>query len=329
MRLSLQQKEQLFHEMSELLRSGRPLSESLDVLSTARTASVRGVADAMRLARGDGSARSSLEAVPGVFPILDCEVIAGGEASGRLDEAFGFLGEYYGSLMRARRRLITGALYPFFILHFAALMLGIPVYLSSGPEAFFTGVVGFLAIFYAATALIWMGVAMTVRRATVDATVDRMLQRLPGLGGLRIAMVASRFCLLMGMSVKAGGGIFSAMERSAAASGSALFKRGAAEAVAAVKEGESLGVAVARTHAFPEAVDRAFQIGETSGRLDEEMARQAVRFTGQFDRRLDLLVGVTSKAILLIIMLSVAVRIVGSYQALYQGIDAATDSMLQ
>ncbi len=329
MRLSLQQKEQFFHEMSELLRSGKSFSETLQILAGARSSAVRAVATAMQRGAGDGSAQSFFAAAPKAFPALDREVVAGGEASGRLDEALEFLSGYYASLARARRRIISGSLYPFFILHFAAVMLAIPAFMNSGIEGFLKQALGFLAVFYGLAILVWLAARFAARTAGVNSGADRFLQALPAVGAVRVALVGSRFCLLMGMLVKASGGIFSAMRRSAKASGSALFQRGAEDAVAAVQSGGALGAAVAGTRAFPEAIDRAFQIGETSGRLDEEMMRQAARYTERFNARLDLLSGGVTKLILVAVTLSVAYQILSFYLGYYRSMSQTIDSLFQ
>jgi type II secretory pathway component PulF len=320
MRLSLQQKEQFFHELSEIVRSGRSVPEALEMVAASRTPAIRAVASVMRQGGGDGSAGSFFAAASTVFNSLDREIVQGGEASGRIDDALHYLSDYYASLARTRRKIIAGALYPIFILHFGAVMLAVPAFMSGGIEAFVTQALGFLAIFYVLFALAWMAFRAAARAAAVNPVADQMLQSIPAVGGTRIALVGSRFCMLMGILVKASGGILSAMTRSAGASGSALFARGANEAVSAVQGGATLGLAVARTRAFPESIDRAFQVGETSGRLDEEMTRQALRFTEQLNTRLDVLAGATGKFLLLAVTLTLGWKIISFYIGYYHSL---------
>ncbi|MDD5198648.1 MAG: type II secretion system F family protein [Terrimicrobiaceae bacterium] len=318
MRLSLQQKEQLFHELRELLRSGRSVHDALDILAGSRSTMLRTVVSAMRANSGDGTAEGYFAAVPQAFSDLDREVVRGGESAGRLDDAMGYLSAYYHSLDRTRRRAISHVLYPLFILHFGAVALAVPALVSGGIEAFLSQAAGFLAVFYILFALAWLVLRAAVGAARVNPAADQMLQSIPALGGTRIALVSSRFCMLMGILVKSSGGILSAMNRSATASGSALFQRGADEAVAAVKGGAALGSAVARTRAFPEAIDRAFQVGEASGRLDEEMERQATRFSEQFNSRLDFISKAVPRMIYVMIALVLAWKIVSFYLGYYQ-----------
>lgn len=323
MRLSLQQKEQFFHEMRELLRSGRSLSQAVEIIGGSRQPAMRAAAVAMQ-GGGDGTAAGLFEAAP-AFTSLDREVVAGGESSGRLDDAMGYLAEYYAALARARTRVIAGLLYPVFLIHLAALLLAVPAAMTGGVVGFVAQVLWFLGAFYLAFGLLILLGRAGLRWARRDPAGDRFLQTLPVLGGARVALIGARFCLLMGMLVRSSGGILGAMTRAGEGSGSALFRDGSEAAVGAVQGGDALGAAVARTRAFPEAVDRAFQIGETSGRLDEEMTRLAGRFTEQFDQRLNLLGGILTKGMLLAVALVIGFRILSFWADYY----ATLNSLLQ
>lgn len=318
MRLSLQQKEQFFHEMRELVRSGQSIPQALQLKTGARFSPVRKVAEAMLSAGGSSNAEGYFAAVPSVFTDMDREIVRGGESSGRLDEAMGYLSDYYGALAKTRRKLIVNTAYPLFILHFGAIALAIPSLMSDGGiEAFVTSILTFLGAFYVSFAVVWFVFNAAVRAARVNPAADQLLQSLPAIGGARIALIGSRFCMLMGILVKSSGSILSAMNRSASASGSALFQRGAQEAVLAVQGGYGLGAAVIRTKAFPEAIDQAFQIGETSGRLDEEMRRQAVTYNEQFQTRLNVLSFWLPQMIYVAIVISMAYRIVEFFKGYY------------
>jgi type II secretory pathway component PulF len=304
--------------MRELLRSGQSIPAALELKTQARAGVIRRVAEAMLTgATTETNAEGYFAAVPTAFSQMDREIVQGGQAAGRLDDAMGHLSDYYGALAKTRRRLIVNTAYPIFILHFGALSLAVPSYVNGGMDAFVESLVWFLGVFYVAFAAVWLLFVAVLRAARVNPSADQMLQSLPAIGGARIALIGSRFCMLMGIMVKTGGSIFSAMKRSASASGSALFQRGAEQAVLAVQGGDGLGAAVMRTRAFPEAIDRAFQVGEASGRLDEEMVRQAGRYNEQFQTRLEVLSMWLPKLIFIAIAVALAFKIVSFYSAYY------------
>lgn len=314
--------------MSQLLRSGQTMPQALELKSKGRSTVSRRVAQAMLERVKETNAEGYFAAVPEVFTELDRELVRGGESSGRLDDAMGYLSGYYGTLAKTRSRILAQTAYPIFILHFGALMLGIPsLFGDGGVEEFVWSVAKLLGIFYIAFALGWIAFLAILRAAREAPQADQFLQSIPGIGGARVAMVGSRFCMLMGILVQASGSILSAMNRSAVASGSALFERGAAEAVLAIQAGERLGAAVTHTGAFPEDIDRAFQMGEVSGRLDQEMQLQAERYTEQFQSRLKMLSGVFSQFVYIAIAGVLAYKIITFWTGYYSGLNGILDQL--
>ncbi len=313
MKLSAAQKEQFFHELAESVRSGIPLPQALQRKAAGRVGELRTVASRMVAGSPDQTATEYFRAVPEVFSELDREIVAGGEKGGRLDQAFAYLRDYYQTLARARRRAFAQLAYPLFILHLGAVLLAVPALMSGGLPQFLAEAVGFLLVFYFLLFLIWMSLRTASRAADVNPSADGFLRVIPGVGGTFLALFGSRFCMLMGLLVKSGVGILTAMDRSASASGSALFRKGALEASGAVRDGGSLGQAVMMTGAFPEAIDRAFQTGEETGRLDDEMQRQAERYTDQLNARLEGLASWLPRIIYVMILLALGWRIISFY----------------
>lgn len=310
MRLSLQQKEQFFHEMGELLRSGRTLTQSLESIARSRNPRIQQAAGALLNAPAVTPAEA-FRAVP-VFSGVAVELVAGGEAAGRLEDAMDFLAAYYGRLARLQSQLIGALLYPIFLLHFGAFILAVPALIVSGVGAFAGQVLLFLGVIYACALGMWLLVRGLANAAERSVGIDSTLLRLPLVGAVREAWAANRFSLVLSMLVKSSGSILAAITRAAKATGSARMIAGSAALIAAVQRGESLGGAVVATRAFPEIVERAFEIGETTGRLDEEMARAAASSGARYEQRLQLLSGIASKGILVVVVLALAARMLES-----------------
>jgi len=325
MKLSYAQKEQFFHELSESVRSATPLPAALERKASGRPGPLQNVATRMLAGAPDQTAEEYFRAVSAVFSNLDREVVASGERGGRLDQAFAYLRDYYGALARARRQTIAQLAYPLFILHLGAVLLAVPALMSGGLPRFLIEAGGFLLIFYFILFLIWLLMRTAKNAAEVNSSADSLLRGIPVVGGALVALFGSRFCMVMGLLVKSGVGILTAMDRSALASGSALFRKGALEASGTVRGGGSLGEAVIMTHAFPDSIDRAFQTGEETGRLDDEMQRQAERFTEQLNTRLDALSAWLPRIIYVLIMLALAWRIIGFYTGYFRSINSLLD----
>jgi type II secretory pathway component PulF len=82
-----------------------------------------------------------------------------------------------------------------------------------------------------------------------------------------------------------------------------------------------------KTRAFPEAIDRAFQVGEASGRLDEEMQRQASRFAEQLNLRMEAISKWVPVAITVGVFIVIGVLIVLHYMSETQAMNSMMENM--
>ncbi len=312
-KLSFAQKEQFFHELTQSLRSGKSLPETLERSAKKRFGTIPKLSRQMVAGSGEGSASEYFGAAPRTFSNLDCEMVVAGASGGRLDAVTGYLSSYYESLARTRRRIIGGLTYPIVLLHVAAVLLAVPKAVSDGPEAFGWAVAQVLGVFYAALIVVWLLVAVVSRAVQRSALADRIVMKIPIIGGARRALVASRFCQTLNILIRSGAGILGSIDRAGEVGGSALFREGAGSVTEDVRRGERLGEAVEASGAFPEDVIRGFEIGEDSGRLDDEMERLATRYDEQLKDRLAALAAWTPKIIYSGIAIFIGYRIVTFY----------------
>ncbi len=327
MKLSYAQKEQFFHELTESLRSGRSLPETLERKAKKRVGALPALAKRMVAGGGEGSVKEYFDSVPEVFSDLDLEMVVAGAAGGRLESVTRYLASYYESLARVRRRLIAGVMYPVVLLHFAAVVFSIPVALADGPRAFAWSALGILFWFYVGAAVIWVVGGVLGRAARNSPAADRWLMRIPVIGGVRVALVGSRFCQTMSILVRSGGGVLRSLDRAGAVCGSAGFERGATETTSAVRGGEALGDAIDQTDAFPDLINRAIETGEQSGRLDDEMERLGARYEELLKERLESLAAWLPKLVYIVIAVCVGWWIVQFYLGYLGQVNALLDGM--
>ncbi len=131
---------------------------------------------------------------------MDREIVRGGETGGRLDDAMGYLSDYYGRDGAHAARNPHASRLSVFLLHFGAFMLAVPALVQDGAEAFFAQVAGLLGIFYVAGALAWFGFVIAVREAKGEPRRGSPASIPAVLGRARVALVSARFCLLMAFS---------------------------------------------------------------------------------------------------------------------------------
>jgi type II secretory pathway component PulF len=276
--LNFRQREQLFHELAQLARSGVPINHAFEILSRNPRTEVAVCLNAVResITTSGEAGRTFREAG---FSESDAAVIEAGEATGRLDTVFLDLAAYYRQLANARRTILAKSLYPVLVLHLGAMLLAIPpAIMEGGWPAFFAHALPILAAFYAflfAGGVFWRIVRTLLSR---DTRAARLLMQIPLFGAFLRYWTAWRFASVLSLYAGAGAGLLKAFETAGSCCGNALLRSATASAVSLVRAGEGLTEAFRKQKGIPELLERAIEVGEYSGRLDQETHRAAEIF---------------------------------------------------
>lgn len=305
MQLRFQDKEHFFHDTAQMLRSGIPLQRAWEHLA-------RGRDRASAAARTAGPlVNEGLDAAlrAGGFSIVDREILAAGESSGRLEEAFKELADYYAHLTRGRNRAIAASLYPIFILHLGALLLSIPPAIIDGSlMKFFTQVALFLGTAYLAAGIFVLAWWLVARAFQSSTAADSLIRRIPAVGGFFRDAALTRFCLVLSLGIRSADGVLSSLRRAGRASKSASLDAAAEAAVPAIRAGTGFAASLAASQAFPVDLERAFHVAEASGRLDEEITRWAGIYRERFFKRIESLTEWLPRILYLLVVALVVFR---------------------
>jgi type IV pilus assembly protein PilC len=323
--LSFRQKAQLFHELAQLAKSGIPLTKGFEIMSRSPSRIAQAARRVSEELKAAGSVSRAFLAAG--FPAADGAVLEAGESTGRLEQIFRELAQYYEQLAEARKRLIKRSVYPVLMLHLAAVLLSIaPAILEGGMETFLKGVFSLLFVIYAfalvAGTLLWMG----KRAFALNAAAGQIVAAIPIFGGLLTAMSAWKFSMVFSMYVRSGGGMLRGLGIAGACSESAALRNAATRAVERVQAGMGLADAM-RSGGLPETLERAIEVGEASGRLDEEIQRAADLFKNHFMGRLDTLAEWIPKIIYIGTVLLVGYWIVQFYAKIMGSVYGILDSV--
>jgi type II secretory pathway component PulF len=308
--LTFLQREQLFHELAQFARSGVPLNHAFEILSRNPRREIRvclkAVSESLKTSGEAG--RAFREAG---FSESDAAVIEAGEATGRLDTVFLDLEAYYRQLANARRTIIAKSLYPVLVLHLGAVLLAIPpAIMEGGWPAFFAHALPILAAFYAALfagAVFWRIVRALLSR---DRGTARLLMQIPLFGTFLRDWTAWRFASVLSLYAGAGGSLLRAFETAGSCSGNAVLRSASASAISLVRTGQGLTEAFRKQKGIPEVLERAIEVGEHSGRLDEETSRAAEIFKEKTLGALDALAQWTPRILYILIVLFIGWRII-------------------
>ncbi len=279
-KLSLPQKQTLYHELGQFLRSGIPLPQAVEALAPET---------------GSGSLRQVLRrleklflkgaSVPDAFAQLrptvgemEVALIDASNTSGRLDQAFAYLANYFGTLEAVRASIVKQLAWPLIQLHIGVLLMtGLRRFIAGGFElqSYVLECAKLLGIVYALLLGLWIVADAVVAAARASAGLDAFLGALPILGKLRRNMALGRFCAVYEMQLQAGINVPDSLRAAADASGSARIRAAIKRAAPQILKGERVGAALGNTAAFPPALLRSFRLGEDTGSLDEDLRRWA------------------------------------------------------
>lgn len=323
--LNFRQREQLFHELAHLARSGLPLSHAFDILSRNPRSEIGTCLKAIREnLHTSGKVGPSFHQAG--FSASDVAIIAAGEATGRLETVFFELEAYYGQLAHVRRTIVAKSLYPVLVLHLGAVLLAIPPAITDGSWfAFFAHALPILLVFYAALiagAILWCMVRALLSR---DVAAALALMRIPLFGAFLRDWTAWRFASVLSLHAGAGGSLLKAFETAGDGCGNAVLRSASASAISLVQVGQSLTEAFGRQKGVPELLERAIAVGEHSGRLDEEAQRAARIFKERTLGALDALAQWTPRILYILIALYTGWRIVQTVLDVANSVNAAVN----
>ena len=262
---------------------------------------------AKKLAGGD-SLEDALEPHRNKFPPLFLELVAVGEQTGRLEDTFQELEEYYSAMLSVQRNFRAQMMYPaiqfvaaVFIISGLIFVLGM-LGSKMDPTGFgLTGTVGALTFLGCAGALVFavlLAYKLSADNVRLRARMEGALLWLPGWGPALLTFALLRFAVALRMCMEAGLRAETTMHYSFRATANSAFQSGEARAVAVAKRGGELYEAMKASGApFPADFGETVLVGEETGNMSEVMERVANNLREEGERRLKIAAQFTSYAI--------------------------------
>jgi type II secretory pathway component PulF len=308
--LSFWEREQLFHALAQLSRSGIALGKALEVLSRSADRRVQSCLNFLMASLpisenlGEAFRRAG-------FSKSDAAIVQAGEASGRLDAVFLELAQFYAQLAQARRTVITKSIYPVIVLHLAAILLAIPpAILDGGWPVFLARSLPIVLGFYFSVwlgAVLWQIARSSLSRSPVAA---KTIIRIPVLGRFLLNWTLWKFTSVLSLYITAGGSLLRALETAGTVCENASLRASTTAALSRIKRGERLSEAFRKQSDVSEPLLRSLEIGEHAGRLDEESRRAAEFFKNQTLQDLDAFAQWSPRLLYVSVVLFTAWRII-------------------
>lgn len=315
-----------YYQLGTLIQAGLPIQGALTSLTKSSPRTMRkAVIRLSEIVNSGVPLHEAMERSGGTFAQLDKHAVAMSERSGALDVGLLSLARYYENRSSARQKLISGSLYPAFLLTACVFITSFPPFFlgTQGGKPYTIanylwdtcGLLGGLVLvgWVARLALGW---SLTI--PGVNLVVDRLLRRIPVVGRLRFDYALSQWVSSIRLMLTAGIGVVPALEYASRSSHSPTIDSAYDRAAPVITSGLPVSQALAVTRAFPEEVIQFWATGEQSGRMDDMLERLASYYEDRWRRSLDHVVTWLPRIAYLLVVLYVASQIVGAFSS-YMG----------
>lgn len=298
----------LTRELATLLEAELPVDEALRLL-TGQTTNARTQVLVQRLlaAVTEGSSLSAALHKEGAgVPTVVTSLVRAGEARGTLGPTLTEIARLLEGQVEVRARIRSALVYPLVLAGIAVVTLGIvltvlfpsllqlfedsrvepPFILALARDASRLFADYWAVILPALIAMLVLA-GVGLRRAAAAGTIDRLMLRLPVIGGLRRKIAVAALTRTLGSLIRNGLQLVEALSITAAVVPSVALANSLRVATDALKEGHRLSQALAADGALPSTVTRLITIGEETSRLDTMLLHVADMYDRDAARHLE------------------------------------------
>jgi general secretion pathway protein F len=309
-------------ELSSLVGSGMPLDEAFRVIAASEPESQVGRVAAALLKDVLSGAQLSeaMRAYPQTFGADYCAIVAAGEGASAVGAALAQIAALLARRLELRSKILAALVYPAVLVTMSVASVGIiiavlipnlsPVFADAGLP-----LPGILATFseledHGAMLAGGLGLAVVAAMAALRAIVrnpasrrawDRALCSIPLVGRLIVLREAAAFTRGLGTLVCARAPLMAALQTASSLIGNAELSARYAAATALVPQGNSLKHAFADTGLIPPGGLSLIAVGEETGQLGPLLVQVATNLEGEFQRRIERMVGLLTPLLTLAI----------------------------
>lgn len=311
----LSKRADFYHQLAQFTTAGITITNSLEQLKRHPPArSYRNPLERILMELAGGKTLSGSLRPTDWLPEFDLTLIEAGERSGRLDQCFRSLAEYYNQRALIAKQIISQMIYPTFLIHFAAFIFLILLpyaysqFNASLPLLFFKALLA-LSPIYIVTALI-IFISQAKHGENWRSLMERIFNVIPVLASARRSLALSRLTLALEALISAGVNVIEAWELAAAASNSPMLRRAVADWKPHFANGRTPADLVGMTPLFPETFTNLYHSGEVSGKLDETLKRLHAFYQEDSTYKINMLAQWVPRAIYIAVVLIVAYEVV-------------------
>jgi len=313
-------------QLATLIVAGLPLLRALELITKQeRNPAFKAILASVAESVSQGNNLSeALQAHPKVFDKLFINMIRAGEAGGVLDKVLDRLAKFREKAERIQKKVKSAMVYPGVVMSVAVIIVYIlmvkvvPSFqkLLDGQKTqmppltqFVVGISKLLTEFWWATPVVVFGIYFGLKSwlATEKGKelFDRIIFRLPKIGGFIQIVSVSRFARTFGTLMASGVPILQSITITRDTLDNVVIAKSLERVHDRVRDGEPLSVPLEQSGVFPQMVTSMIQVGEETGQLPEMLNRVADIYDEEVDNAVTALTSIIEPV--LIVFLAVVV----------------------
>lgn len=329
-------------QLSALLEAGIPVVSALGVLSsqTSNQVLVDTIDDVGRALRSGESLSSAMARHPNVFDPIFSAMVGAGEASGSLGDVLSRLSFALERRVAIRSKIRSAMGYPVAVLILTGLIvLGmllfvVPVFVAMYDE--FDGQLPLATRVMIGVSDALRGNPLLVGLALIGGplgfrrwhrtdggrrTLDRLVLRLPVVGGLVARTAMARFARTLAVLTRAGVPILDALTMGSQVVGNGVFADAVDRIGQQVTRGSTLAEPLAEEPVFPALASQLVSVGEQTGQLDTMLDLLGSYYEDELDRTVDALSSIMEPALMMILGVTVGTIVLTLYLPMFRLIE--------
>ncbi|MDP1521696.1 type II secretion system F family protein [Methylotenera sp.] len=327
-------------QLATMMKAGVPLLQSFDIVGKGH--SNPAVAKLLLDIKSDVETGSSMSAAfrkyPLYFDALFCNLIGAGEQAGILDTLLDRLATYKEKIQAIKSKIKSALFYPISIIVVAFVIVAvIMIFVIPAFKELFDGfgaelpaptlivmaisevfVEWWWAIFGSIGFGIWFFFYTWKRSLSMQATMDRLILKVPVFGPLIRKATIARWARTLATMFSAGVPLVEALDSVAGAAGNRVYYDATKKVQSEISTGTSLTVAMQNTNVFPNMVLQMTAIGEESGALDSMLSKVADFFEAEVDDAVDALASLMEPVIMVVLGTLIGGLVIAMYLPIFK-----------
>ncbi|HPX87772.1 MAG TPA: type II secretion system F family protein [Methylophilaceae bacterium] len=327
-------------QLATMMKSGVPLLQSFDIVGKGHANPA--VGKLLLDLKSDIETGSSLSAAfrkyPLYFDALYCNLVGAGEQAGILDTLLERLATYKEKIQAIKSKIKSALFYPVSIIVVAFVIVAIimifvipafkELFSSFGAELPAPTLIAMAisdifvewwwAIFGSIGFSVWFFFYTWKRSVSMQATMDRLLLKIPVFGPLVRKATIARWSRTLATMFSAGVPLVEALDSVAGACGNRVYHDATKRIQSEISTGTSLTVAMQNAEVFPSMVLQMSAIGEESGALDSMLGKVADFYEAEVDDAVEALSSLMEPVIMVVLGVLIGGLVIAMYLPIFK-----------